>query len=68
MHSPRTLAAPSLHRLRCPRRRRVHLTKLAEAAGIELEEILFFDNERGNCLVRTYVCTCTNMCTSSMHV
>ena len=30
--------------------KRGHLTSLAEAAGIELEEMLFFDNERGNCL------------------
>ena len=48
-------AAPSPHRPHhpCrPCRRKKHLTSLAEAAGIELEEMIFFDNERGNCLVR----------------
>ena len=51
-------AAPSPHRPHhpCrPCRRKKHLTSLAEAAGIELEEMIFFDNERGNCLVRIYV-------------
>ena len=51
-HPHRTLAAPSPHHPRRPCRRRGHLMSLAEAAGIELEEMIFFDNERGNCLVR----------------
>ena len=59
-HAPTSArgAAPSPHRLHHPRRpcrRKKHLTSLAEAAGIELEEMIFFDNERGNCLVRIYV-------------
>ena len=56
-HPRRTLAAPSPRPRAAPRCRRVHLTSLAAAAGVELEEILFFDNERGNCLVRTHTYT-----------
>ena len=63
-------AAPSPHRphySRCPCRRRVHLKSLAEAAGVELEEMIFFDNERGNCLVRiyAYVCICARTFSAS---
>jgi hypothetical protein len=30
--------------------KRGHLTRLAEASGVPLEQMLFLDNERGNCV------------------